>query len=339
MIEGDYHVQELTTFDQLEALRPQWQALLERCVQPTPFQSPAWILAWCRQFAPCDVAAVIVHRGDRLVALAPWLIYPSAGRRVVAFLAGGVSDYHDVLVDSDYASDASTVLIEWLGRQAERWDLCDFEALAPWSSWHIAKPPTSWTEQSIEGDECPRLLLSGAATLADAVPCHQLARYRKYRRRLERNGAIRLRVIESPDCVQALADLVRLHTAKWSAKGQPGMLTGELAAFNEKAANALASCGHIRLYCLEKDGTTVAALYGFVMGRTLYCYLQGFDPDMAHASLGTVLLGMVLEHSLADGIGVVDFLRGSEPYKRAWGASGARNSRRQWTRAESARLI
>ena len=34
----------------MEALRPEWEALWERCPAATPFQSPSWQIAWWRYF-------------------------------------------------------------------------------------------------------------------------------------------------------------------------------------------------------------------------------------------------------------------------------------------------
>jgi CelD/BcsL family acetyltransferase involved in cellulose biosynthesis len=76
-------------------------------------------------------------------------------------------------------------------------------------------------------------------------------------------------------------------------------------------------------------GTSLAVLYGFVEKDTLYCYLQGLDPAAAHRSPGTVLVGMVLEDAAREGLGAVDFLRGREAYKYAWGAVDAPALRRR----------
>jgi CelD/BcsL family acetyltransferase involved in cellulose biosynthesis len=326
-------VDELTTLADLEALRAPWQELLRRCPRATPFQAPEWILTWCRRFRCQVIWALAVRGGERLLALAPWLIYRNeSGRRVVAFLAGGLSDYHDVLIDPEFTDLAASALSDHLQRRSALWDLCDFEALAPSAAWRAIAPPADWVERESEADECPRLVLDGAGALADLVPSHQLARYRRYRRRLERRATVDCRLAQVGECEVALSELVRLHTARWQAVDPLGTMTAQTATFHVDAAGELARAGYLRLYSLAANRSTIATLYGFVFRRTLYCYLQGIDPQHAEMSPGTILLGMVLEHALGEGIAVVDMLRGSEAYKRAWGARGPRNARKQWMR-------
>jgi CelD/BcsL family acetyltransferase involved in cellulose biosynthesis len=84
---------------ELEALTPRWWDLWRRCLAATPFQSPAWLLPWWRTFAPGDLVAMAVERGEALVGLAPFYREDSTyGRRLLP-LGISVSDYHDILLD------------------------------------------------------------------------------------------------------------------------------------------------------------------------------------------------------------------------------------------------
>jgi CelD/BcsL family acetyltransferase involved in cellulose biosynthesis len=51
-----------------------------------------------------------------------------------------------------------------------------------------------------------------------------------------------------------------------------------------------------------------------------YCYLQGFDPEFRDFSPGAQLVGAVIEDAIREQKRAVDFLRGAESYKYAWGA-------------------
>src|SRR4051794_36905176 len=92
----------LTSVTELEAIEGEWTALADRCSSATPFQRPEWVITWCRHFDCQSIWAPAFRDGHRLVGLAPWLIYSLGSRRLVAFLAGGISDYHDVLVDPSF---------------------------------------------------------------------------------------------------------------------------------------------------------------------------------------------------------------------------------------------
>ncbi|MBV9891007.1 MAG: GNAT family N-acetyltransferase, partial [Rhizobacter sp.] len=58
------------------------------------------------------------------------------------------------------------------------------------------------------------------------------------------------------------------------------------------------------------------------------CYLSGFDPEFARLSPVTALIGETIAGAAREGDRCVDFLRGDEPYKFAWGASPERRWRR-----------
>src|SRR5262249_49202170 len=61
-----------------------------------------------------------------------------------------------------------------------------------------------------------------------------------------------------------------------------------------------------------------AAWYMFRHGPTLYSYQSGFDPKWRKERVGQVLLGMMFQRAMAEGLGEFDFLRGLEAYKADW---------------------
>ncbi|HMI84194.1 MAG TPA: GNAT family N-acetyltransferase [Polyangiaceae bacterium] len=272
----------------------------------------------------------MVRRDDRLVAIAPWLIYRNDARRLVAFLAGGVSDYHDVLMDPRSAAEAFPEILRCLLRHRDQWDACDFEELAPWSMLRRSPVPEPFLDALSEGPPCPQLEVPPLSRpLATALPNGQWARFLKYRRRAERQGSLTLETAQGDGMDAAWADVFRLHRARWETRGLGGALGEQrLQTFHTDAALALAPiCSSVDRVTLS--GKTIAGLYGFVIEGVKYCYLQGIDPGYASLSPGLLLLGLVVDHSQQNGIERLDFLRGDEPYKLAWGATCANNARRQ----------
>jgi CelD/BcsL family acetyltransferase involved in cellulose biosynthesis len=322
-------VEELTTIEALETIEAEWSDLCDRSMGTSPFQRPEWIIAWCRHADAPRILTLAVREGGRLVALAPWLIYDDDGRRVVGFLAGGVSDYHDVVVDPAAREMAYGALFEHLESRRAIWDECNFEELAPRSTLRDARAPAHWAEARREQLPCPRLELpEGPPSLDTIVPSRQLARLRKYRSRAARTGRLALDLVSAASRRHALHELLALHDARRSTEGR---LSPAIRSFHEAVVARLSgpSCS-AEIHRLTLDGVVVAHLYGFALHRTLYCYMQAFDPQFAHASPGALLVGSVLEQAQARGFAVVDFLRGTEPYKLAWGAVGSPNLARRF---------
>jgi CelD/BcsL family acetyltransferase involved in cellulose biosynthesis len=91
------------------------------------------------------------------------------------------------------------------------------------------------------------------------------------------------------------------------------------------AARALAPSGWSRVYLLHVGGGPRAALYGWRYADRFAFYQAGHEPAWRPRSVGTVLLGEVIERVFKERLREFDFLRGDESYKLRW-ASGWRQT-------------
>jgi CelD/BcsL family acetyltransferase involved in cellulose biosynthesis len=311
------------TLEEMSARRAEWSALCERSTC-TPFQRPEWLLPWCRWLAPGPPWLVTVTAGERLAAFAPLVMQSSDGRRVVGLLGAGVSDHLDALVERGREQDSGACILQHLAKRRDQWDVCELDDLASTAALAVAPAPAGWGDAREPAEPSPRITWDGGGggRWESAVPHHQLARLRKYRRRLERDSGAELACTRDGGWSGPLEDLFRLHDERWRSRGGAGVLADpRVRAFHRDVAEGFAARGALRLYRLVARGASLAAIYGFVEKDTLFCYLQGIDPAAAHLSPGTVLLGMVLEDAAREGLAAVDFLRGREAYKYAWGAT------------------
>lgn len=318
---GGLDIEEITSPAGLDALRPAWLDLWERAPDATPFQSPAWLLPWWRHFGQGELLTLAVRRGgDELVGLAPLYVYPEPSGRKLLPLGVGISDYLDPLLAPGHEAEAAAAVLDHLGRRADRFDRCDLECLRPGSPLLDAALPPGWTASVHAAEPCPVLALpDDPADLDHAVP--RLAKHAYYLRRSERLGATRLEAA-TRDTVGPLLDaLFALHAARWTGRGEPGVLAdATVRAFHCEAAPALLDLGLLRLYGLGIDGRTVAVFYGLADRTRAHAYIGGFDPDVAHPGLGALMIGHAVPEAAREGKREFHFLRGREPYKYAWGA-------------------
>jgi CelD/BcsL family acetyltransferase involved in cellulose biosynthesis len=315
-------VRERTSVGAATALVPEWRALWERVPHATPFQRPEWLVPWLETFPPHDPVLLEMRRGGRLVALAPLFLYHAGDERVLVPAGAGISDYLDVLLEPDEGDAALAALARWLAGTTRPWTRVDFLDLRDTSPLLRPWVPAAWAPAVEPHDACPVLALPrDRADLAGAVPAGQLARFRRARRHAERSGDVRVDVADEATLGTALDALVRLHGQAWHERGAPGVLADPaIQAFHRRAAPALLRAGALRLYTLRLDGEVIAALYALFERDGAYCYLQGFDRSRARLSPAMHLLGVVIEDALRAGLPWIDFLRGGEPYKYAWGA-------------------
>lgn len=321
----------LTDPAQLHEIADEWGELHQRCPGPTPFQRPEWVLAWMDAFSPKDIASIEVRHDNRLIGVAPLLVYPREQQRVLAFMGGGVSDYLDFLTEPEHANQVVLAVLEQ-AKKIDGWDTLDLTDLSANSILHR----TVLARFSTPHDHCSAMALSATENeLLQPLSKKQRANLRNARSRLMRAGESRFEVAVQETLPEFLSELFRLHASRWSQVGQPGVLADErLKAFHENVAPKLVATGHLRLYRLSLEHRTVAVVYALAGGSTLFCYLQGFDPEFAFVSPGTQLMFFAIQDAVRLGIRKFDFLRGGEDYKRHWRAQTEITCRIQISRSE-----
>ena len=318
----------------LAALVPEWWDLWHRAETATPFQSPAWLTAWWRHFHPGELFCVAIRDGRRLVGLAPLYIEDGAyGRRLLP-VGISMSDYLDVLLDPAVDREAGAALVRHLETHAQAWDGWDLEELAPGASALSLPLPENCEETAHGQSACPSLKLPAAVEeLAGIIPPRKLRKLRMARNRAERRGETLVRRVGDGDAAVFLRTLFDLHDARWTSRGEDGLLgDARVRRSQEEALPGLMGAGFVRLYELEIGGKVVGGYYGFLHRRRAYAYLGGFDPDFAYESPGTILMAHAIEEAVREGAGEFDFLRGREAYKYEWGAVDRWNRRRSFRR-------
>jgi CelD/BcsL family acetyltransferase involved in cellulose biosynthesis len=338
-------LEELGSVDALERLVPEWDALVAATPSASPFLSAGWVLPWWHHLGAVSGSAalagrptircVAVRRDGALVGLAPWMaVRVGIGPTSLEVLVGigqETADLGGVLVggvDPDGPAAVAQALAGHLapalrtGRTvlaAAR--LVDDD---PWLLALRSLAPQVQVE-AIAAEVHPRLDLSDMEDPVRAV-ARLMKRndVRRRWRRLEEAEGARFRYLQD-DPVEALAAFRQLHELRWETKdGDPDWLyrTSLGWRFLADASMALHQRDLLRISLVETaDGRPVAARFGFEHGGTYYGAKSGWDPAFAAHGPGHLVLGRVVEHAAAAGLGTVDLMRGDEPHKRAWATS------------------
>ncbi len=88
----------LSDLDGLGALEAAWRGLWAQARFTTPFQHPAWLLAFYREMGITRPRALAVWSGQELIGLAPLYLWGEPGQTRLVLAGNGVSDYLDALV-------------------------------------------------------------------------------------------------------------------------------------------------------------------------------------------------------------------------------------------------
>ncbi|HZS49703.1 MAG TPA: GNAT family N-acetyltransferase [Bryobacterales bacterium] len=316
-------VGEINGIEDLEALRLEWSRLWERCPHATIFQTPEWLLPWCRNlFGGGSLWSLAVWRDGRLAALAPMFIW-GGERKCISMTGAGVTDYLDFLCEPDVAAPAVQMILGRLGQREDNWRVCVLDDLPPESPLLArgAIPESlAWRRESCAN--CPVLDLPATVEeLYRRLPHKFQVDLRRAKNRLARAGKLEVELAGEPTLPWCLASLFELHQARWQARSQTGMLaSGALQAFHREAAAGFLRRGALRLWVLRLNGAAAAVLYAFARWPRLYIYLGGFEPSLSRLSPGTVLMSLAIEQAICERFQQLDFLRNPESFKRLWGA-------------------
>jgi CelD/BcsL family acetyltransferase involved in cellulose biosynthesis/glycosyltransferase involved in cell wall biosynthesis len=301
---------------ELAALAGEWDELCDRCPAATPFQRPAWLLAWRRQFGSAPLHTLALHRGGRLVGLVPLEIVERGTARLLRFVGTGTSDHLDALLEQDV--DPSPVA-RHLVDPAAPWQTVELDGL-PAGSPLLGVPVVDAADELVPSVPCP------AARLP---PPRRPGKLAAYRRRLARAGAVEWETETDGDPGGLVDTLFQLHAARWSLRGEPGVLDHPaVQRFHREVAAAFHRAGRLSMIALRVDGMRIAVLYGFRDHGRAYYYQSGFAPAARHLNPGTLMVGAAIDRAIDEGAVEFDFLRGCEPYKFEWGAA----PRPSWTR-------
>jgi CelD/BcsL family acetyltransferase involved in cellulose biosynthesis len=320
---------------ELLAIEQAWWLLWERCSRRTPFQSPGWLLPWYRAFRPGEPVAFAFWNTGRLVGIAPFYAkHETDGFHLQPF-GTAVSDFLDILVEPGWEDLVAGAFAAALAAETG-WNTIAFDELPSDAVALRLKKLRACTVSEQIASTCPVLTLECGVPVDSNLPSHLQRNLRKARRRAARRGAVHFFRADEGAAQATFDRLVALHTARWRARGQAGVLADErIRRFHGDVIKVLHPKAVARLYELRIAGQTAAAYYGFQDNNRAYAYLSGFDPGFAPESPGSLLLAHVIADSASAGAREFHFLRGSETYKYAWGAYDRHNHRRRFVREAS----
>jgi CelD/BcsL family acetyltransferase involved in cellulose biosynthesis len=336
---GTLNAEWIASAREFRLLQAEWRHLFERSGAENPFLSFEWMGTWWNHFGKGSRPALVTVRNSdgRLVALAPFRVSRSMrdglGARRLSFLADTHvgSDHLGILAEPAYAQAAAEEIARVVIRERKRWDYIAFQDAAN------GAPVTYLADQlelhgmlrrQMNASNCPHTSLADSFDeyLAGISTGRRTSFRRRFRKIQRDHGAEFLMLSEGSAIEAGFPELNRLHRMRAAQHGRnSAFVSPELDCFHMDAMEALAGCGRARLAVLRVKGEVVAALYGFVVGKTFSFYQCGMDPAWRSGGVGQVVLGLSIREAIRAGCSDYDFLRGEEPYKFEWGCRTRRD--------------
>jgi CelD/BcsL family acetyltransferase involved in cellulose biosynthesis len=323
------------TWDELEAIRPAWESILQGAEALTIFSTLEWLGGWWRAFAKEKelVAPVFSNSDNAIVGIVPLYIDTVEeglpfGLRRLRFVGDGSedSDNLDLIIQAGYETSCADALLSWLGSNPH-WDICELNTLpldsAAIPSLQSELKKRKWTVQRL-GRPRSRIPLPDTweSYLEQAISKKEKTKIGYYTNRLRKHFRISITKCDNAQGISAaLATLFELHQKRWQLHGGPGAFASaqRRELYCDMAASFMER-GWLEFWIMELDGKPAAAQYGFRYRDTVYSLQEGFDPAYSSDRVGYVLRAHVLKILIGQGIRYYDFLGEEDPSKNRWGA-------------------
>jgi len=327
----------ITSNEHFARLSPDWNQLLARTGHENAFLTFEWMFTWWRHFGRGKKLALIVIRAEgRVIGIAPFYISQRFGlARCMAFIADEHvgSDHLDVLAAPGCEASVVAKLASMLLSRLRAWDCIRLgevgkDSLAAGLCGRLVAKGMTCNEAP--ASTCPYMELPASFEeyLAGAT-ANLRQSFRRRSRKVQEAGSVDFVVLSEPAAVESgFSELLRLHRLRFQQLAQDSVfLKAGLTEFQKDALHAMAAQGLVRLFLLRVNGESIAAQYGFSLGRSFQAYQSGMHPEWAKYGVGLLTMGNAIREAIASGHTMFDFLRGCESYKSRW----AHLTRQNWT--------
>ncbi len=320
--------------DGFEALREEWNELLEASFNPSVFLTHDWARAWWDAYGSGRELFILLGRVEgRLDAVLPlyrsrlrtprWLALPG-----LHSLTNDQSPRFDLMLRR-VADPTSVVLALLEGLAADRrWICCelfDVPDRSPTSQLIRGLAPRSRLfTHSASGSESPFLEPSGSwEGYFAAVSSDFKRKLRRSGAKLETLGPVETRLLSSPsEADRFLGDLEAIESRTWKHREGTSLVADPAHwTFYTSFVRRASRQGWLRGYVVYLRGEPAAYDLCVQYGGTMSSIKIGYREDLRAFGLGHLLHRHILEEAYHRGVTRFDFLGKSEPHKLHWTAT------------------
>lgn len=306
---------------ELEALAPRWDDLA--VLRGRPFATPAWLLPWWRHARPrrSQLHVVAVESAGELIGISPWYAHRARDHGLVLRPLGGKTcDRVETLALPGNEAAVARATVEALVAQGRVAQVA-FEGQdsgSPWPALLAQAWPGRHRAKVRLVRTAPAPVVHLAGTTFDewfmSKTTHFRQRMRKARKEFDKQGG-RFRLATADHFEHDLAAFVRVHRARWQARGGSQALTPGVEQILFEAGRELLPSGRFRLWSLEVGGEVVSSHILLRAAGEVGYWLTGWVASDRVGS--TSLLGVLnsIEDAFSIGAERVQLGEGGFPYK------------------------
>lgn len=312
-------------------LGTEWDALVARSPEPSPFLTASWLHAWWMAFGKgTPVVATVRDASGTLVGAALFSQRRARfhGMPVRLFTLGSNvhSNRPDFVVDAAVAVEAAKAIARFVHARRRRWTVCFLDHV-PVDSIAVgafrAEMERLGHVTGLRPKETPPFIRIGGGyePFLKTLAAKWKSNLRNREKRFAALGEVAHETIREalPDLESRLQECFALENKGWKGAAgsaivnDPATLSFYVAIAKEAAQN-----GTLALQTLRTNGRLAAFQLDLISGGVEYVLKIGYEPELGNLSPGALLMRRTIEQAAASGLQIVDLLGDDMPWKRDW---------------------
>lgn len=323
---GTVEVREIRRLEEAKRVAPEWSGLMDRAIDPEPFFTPEWNLAWWDAFGEGEMRLLVARTSSRPVGVAPFRIQRQelwgAERRVLSYWSNPYSNRAQVVLDRDLARETASSLVRHMMDEMEGWDVARLGPMPAESqatrvlSSALSEFGARWGMR--DSHSSPYIELPDSwDELAAGLDGKFRRNVRRKVRRAENETDLSYQFGgQSVRDVDAAFDISK---DTWQHEQGTGITsTAAIERFYRTLASKASDRGWLRVAYLLADGQAVSYELSLEYDNRHYNLKIGYRQQRRSLSPGRVLKQAVLRRAISRGLDEYDFLGTAESFKMRW---------------------
>ena len=324
--------QTITNTDGWDALKEEWNSLLEKSAIHVPFLRQEFLRDWWNtlgggEWQSAELCIVTARDQSGLVGIAPFFIpnKPDGHRSVLLIGSFEIVDYLDFIVIPDRQDEFLNGLFSYIQSDLfPAWDDVDLYNILSHSPTltgiDFAIQAKGWVKTQTTLQKAPFIPLPGDwETYICSIDKKQRHEIRRKMRRAEESG-YQTRLYFTTEKARLEADIKDFLRLMAQDPAKEAFLTPLMTTQISNTIRCAFENGCLQLAFLEIGDERASTYMSFDYLKRLWVYNSGVNRQLNEYSPGWVLLGYLLKWANENGYSEFDFMRGNEDYKYRFGA-------------------
>jgi len=323
-----YKFSVIQTYDELFALKQQWDDLLEHAIFDSFFCCHDWICCWWQSFSQANdkLTVVLAGKDGKLAAIAPLMNHSHKeygfSLKVLRFICVPNADRSDVIICKG-SEDVIPELADFLLKKVHGWDqlhLNEVPEESLFANWLIENKSLVFVEQ---GSECPFVPLANWESWEDyyaSLSRNTRKLANRKGNRLEKEGlSSYYQTNDFQYDSQLFKQAGELEKASEKAGRIERLVLGDQYQYDFQEGLARNPSNHkVLLVGLVREGKLLAYLYGFIYKNKYYAYNTAYSTEEQKHSPGLLVFRETIKFCKEHDVLEFDFLRGAMQIKKHW---------------------